>query len=385
MSVNRRNAIIQASVGALALGGLSFSTLGRAQKKKRKLVLIQLKGGNDGLNTVVPFNNPGYKKLRPQLALKNDETVQANVLGNLRLHRGLKSLLPGLNAGDLAIVQGLGYPKPNRSHFRSIDIWHTGSDSDETLTEGWLASAEGQPAGLFAANIGASSDGPFTNIQSMLTLSESQKLTPSKESTGNARRRSPAVQHIARVQKTLGDVIAEANHAVGTGRKKIQNSKFPNTKIGRDLGTAAAMIAGGSGALFRVQHGSFDTHKAQRNKHERLLTQLADAIAAFRLAMIKSGNYDDVTIMTYSEFGRRAIQNDSGGCDHGTAAPHFIMGGRIRGGLYGTYPSLRDLDDGDLKYTVDFRSLYRTVYAKGLGTSPSPFMAFREIRRLYKG
>lgn len=337
----------------------------------RTLVLIELHGGNDGLNTLVPFEDARYHSLRPTLAIAREQVLQ--LTPTLGFHPALEPLRP-LWERDLAIVAGVGYPQPNRSHFRSIEIWETGSDSQEYLDDGWLARLfEQHPLPTrFTADailLGKGDAGPLAGKRAKTIalrtpeefVRESALVRPTTVTGGNA-----ALRHIIAVQQEIG-------HASGDLQVQLQkaaalSTSFPSSKIGAQLETAARLlVAQTSIAVIKVIHGGFDTHAGQRHTHQRLLGELAQALVNFRSAMLAHGLWDRVLVTTYSEFGRRPAENGSAGTDHGTAAPHLLLGGRVQGGLYGAQPSLAQLQDGDLRHTVDYRSLYNTIIANWWG------------------
>lgn len=341
------------------------SDAGRA-RWDRILILIELHGGNDGLNTLIPYSDERYYQARLHLAIPRERVLQLSP--NLGLHAALEPLMGLWQARQLAIVQGVGYPKPNRSHFRSIEIWDTASDSDQILDEGWLARLfESNPLpaafGTEGIVLGPRESGPL-NGKTVRTialedpqqfLQQASRVRAVEQSSTN-----PALAHILQVQREL-------THAAGDLAVRLQqappfHASFPASPIGRQLEIAAQLlIARVPVAVVKVSHGSFDTHANQLGQHERLLKELADSLAEFRQVMEQAGLWDRVLMMTYSEFGRRVRENASAGTDHGTAAPHFLLGGKIKGGLYGEAPSLGDLQEGDLTYRVDYRSLYATV------------------------
>lgn len=336
-----------------------------AKSSSRVLVLVELKGGNDGLNTVVPYGDENYKKLRPRLALpKSKVTPLSEGLG---LHEKLSPLMPAWEDEHLAIVNGVGYESPNRSHFRSIEIWETGSDSDEYRQEGWISSIFGKaPTAQDSAADGiilSGSAGPLAG-QKMRNVA----FNDPKRFARQARRvqelersgANPALGHLLKVRRDLRKAaqIIEEKHR----RAKSLASEFPSTSLGRQLQTAAELLSSKVPvAVIKASLSGFDTHSAQKATHERLLGELSGALSAFRTALKKAQLWDDVLLMTYSEFGRRPAENASGGTDHGTAAPHFLLGGQVKGGLYGKQPSLTDLLDRDLRHHVDYRSLYSTI------------------------
>jgi uncharacterized protein (DUF1501 family) len=336
----------------------------------RKLViLVELRGGNDGLNTVVPYADPLYAKLRPRLAIPRDQVVQLTEMAGL--HPSLEKLRARWDEGRLAIVQGVGYPQPNLSHFRSIEIWDTASKSDEYLEAGWLArafSASPSPAG-FAADgvaVGAGSMGPLAGggaARCIALADPTQFLRNARLARGEGETRNAALAHILRVER---DVRASAEKLTADRRF---DASFPTGAFGNAVGTAAQLAANEAGvAVVRISLGSFDTHANQQGVHANLLRQLADGLDALRSALIEAGRWDTTVIATYGEFGRRARENQSGGTDHGTASAQLVLGGKVKGGMYGASPALDRLDgDGNLPHAVDFRGYYATFLDRWWG------------------
>ncbi|MGQ0809847.1 MAG: DUF1501 domain-containing protein [Nitrospiraceae bacterium] len=338
----------------------------------RILVLVELYGGNDGLNTVIPYSDDRYYQLRPRLAIPRDRVLQ--LTSQLGFHSALEPLMPLWEAKELAVVQGVGYDRPNRSHFRSIEIWETGSESEQVLDEGWLARLFTQsplPEDFTAEGIllGKGDAGPLSGGKARtIALHEPEQFIHQADRVAltEVATKNRALAHILHVQQ-------EILHAAGDLQSRLQHpptlsASFPATRIGKELEVAAKLLAARVPiAVIKVAHGSFDTHAGQLNQHQRLLEELAQALNTFRTAMRQQGLWDRVLVMTYSEFGRRVAENGSNGTDHGTAAPHLLIGGRVRGGLYGGTPSLSDLQDGDLRHTMDYRSLYATVIHRWWG------------------
>jgi len=335
----------------------------------RILILVELSGGNDGLNTVVPHEDERYRALRPRLALPSADLVPLG--GGFALHGALRPLATAWEARELAVVQGLGYPAPNRSHFRSIEIWETGSDSDEFLGDGWLArtirGAE-RPKERAADSIilGRDDPGPLDGEGlSNIVLGEpgefarrARRLDPAPGPGGRS-----ALDHILEVS----DEIRRAAEVIEERRKNAPalGVTFPTTRFGQQCETAAQLLAAELPiAVVKLFHGGFDTHANQLPTHARLLGELAGGLAALRDALVKAKVWDRVHVATYSEFGRRAGENGSGGTDHGAAAPHFVLGGKVKGGLHGAAPDLGELADGDLRFTTDYRRLYATIREK---------------------
>jgi uncharacterized protein (DUF1501 family) len=345
------------------------------------LVLIQLAGGNDGLDTVIPFGDPAYAALRRTLAPAESDLIKLDE--KLALHPALAPLLSAWKEGDFAIALGVGYPEPNRSHFRSTDIWETASASREVLDSGWLArllTPATRPASIFADSLilGETQAGPLKgpgmhNI-SMYNLDAflrdaAQIEAPTQPGKGN-------LGYIDSIEADI--VAAAASLAKIKGAIKEPSAAFPDTGLGKQMKTAFQLLAAGLRVpVIKLTLRGFDTHSDEKPAQEKLLGELAGAIAAFRRNLIREGLWDRVLVMTYSEFGRRAEENANGGTDHGTAAPLFMLGGKVKGGFYGSRPSLAqaDLENGDPAFSLDFRSLYRSVAQGFLGISDPALLA----------
>ena len=362
---------------AHAPGWAQASARRAASAAERILVLIELKGGNDGLNTVVPYADDSYHQLRPVIGIKQADVIQLDA--QTGLHPELKALLPLWEKGELGIVQGVGYPQPNLSHFRSIEIWETGSGSSEYLREGWVA--RGLNAGLsgFAkfttdgVMIGGSDFGALAgaravslnNPEAFVNQSRLAQSLPAGAALGN-----PALQHLLRVESDINQA------AVGLRAERFAFATvFPAGAFGNGVRAAAQVVASQKGRggvpVITLTLGSFDTHQNQPGLHANLLRQLAEGMAALKSALTELGAWDRTLLMTFSEFGRRPRQNSSNGTDHGTVAPHFVAGGAVRGGLYGQAPDLNRLDGTqNAGYSTDFRQLYATVAKDWWGVKP---------------
>lgn len=333
------------------------------------LVLVELKGGNDGLNTVVPFADPAYARLRPRLAVPRGQVVQ--LTERVGLHPALAPLRPAWSAGELAIVQGVGYPEPNLSHFRSIEIWDTASRSDQYLDDGWLARAfafspSPQDYAADGVVVGANGMGPLAGRGPRAIA-----LTKPEQFLRNARlardealpARTPALAHILRVERDIR-VSAERLHPGHSF-----TTAFPQGPFGAAVTSAAQLAANPAGiAVVRLSLGSFDTHANQQAVHANLLGQLGAGLAALREALVEIGRWDSTLVATYAEFGRRPRENDSGGTDHGTASAQLVLGGKVHGGIHGPAPALDRLDgNGNLAHAIDFRSYYATLLDRWWG------------------
>ena len=358
---------VAAGVVATTLPRLSFAV--QAQGYRRLLILIELKGGNDALNTVVPYADPAYYALRPRIAVKSDEVIRLDE--RMGLHPALQPLTALWQAKELAIVQGVGYAQPNLSHFRSIEIWDTASKSDEILGDGWLGrvfAATPVPA-AFAADgvvIGSSDLGPLAGPGTRaLALNETEQfLRQAKLAVAGGRRGNAALNHILKVQDNIQQAAAHLNPNI------VFRTEFPKNPFGTAVRTAAQLAANPSGiGVIRLSLNGFDTHQNQAPVHQRLLGDLAEGILALKSALVEINRWESTLVMTYSEFGRRPRENNSNGTDHGTAAAHFATGGRVKGGFYGQPPRLDRLESGNLAYEVDFRSLYATALERWWGLS----------------
>ncbi|EDT39051.1 DUF1501 domain-containing protein [Burkholderia ambifaria] len=337
------------------------------------LILVELKGGNDGLNTVVPYADPLYYQFRRGIGIKRDQVLQLDA--HTGLHPALAPLMPLWRDGQVAIVQGVGYPQPNLSHFRSIEIWDTASRSDQYLHEGWLTRTFAQapvPPGFAADGVvlGSAEMGPLANgARAIALVNPAQFIRAARlAEPSSLRERNPALAHIIDVEN---DIVKAADRLRPRGGMREFRTAFPAGTFGTSVKTAmqvlAACEASGAGAqdgvaVLRLTLNGFDTHQNQPGQHAALLKQFAEGMSATRDALIELGRWNQTLVMTYAEFGRRVRENQSNGTDHGTAAPHFVMGGRVAGGLYGAAPALGRLDgNGNLPVAVDFRQLYATV------------------------
>ena len=329
----------------------------------RVVVLIELNGGSDSLNAVVPYSDNTYKKVRRQLAIKRDNVLQLDE--STGLNKALEEIMPAWQAGELAVVRGVGYAQPNRSHFRSIEIVETAADTNQVLQDGWIARtfAETGVVSDLAADgvVLGGPTGPLAGIGlRTVVMTEASQFVRQAMMTPAPRDAPPrtALSHIMRQRSNIlsaaGGISRRLDRAPSFG-----DGMFSGSEIGRQMRVAARLIAARVPlATIKIRQSGYDTHRNQLNDQTRLLGQLTEAMVAFRSAMQQSGLWDKVLVMTYAEFGRRVAQNGNGGTDHGKAASHFVMGGRVKGGLYGAQPSLTDLDDGDLRYNIDYRRLY---------------------------
>ncbi|MBV9544231.1 MAG: DUF1501 domain-containing protein [Chloroflexi bacterium] len=353
------------------------------------LVAVQLTGGNDGLNTLIPFGDPGYFQARSSLAIQTSDILP--LTDTIGLHPRMAGLKQLYDNGLVAVVQGVGYPNPNRSHFRSMDIWHS-ARPDTFERTGWLGRYLdtcqcGQDRPLPAISAGDTLNSIFYTEHTLVpavanigafSVHTQKTSTRSMDTLKNIYNQAGYWStHEALIRKTtLGalDGSAQLQRAAAAYKTPVE---YPtNSPIAEQLRMVAQIIAGDLGTrVFSVQLGGFDTHAAQSNQQANLLGQLSDALTAFVSDLEAMGKQDDVLIMTFSEFGRRVAQNGSNGTDHGTAEPMFVIGRGVQAGLHGTYPSLQDLDDnGDLKFSTDFRQVFASVLQDHLSVDPAPVL-----------
>jgi uncharacterized protein (DUF1501 family) len=390
----------------LTLDSMAAATPGQytTGKDGTILVVLQLAGGNDGLNTLVPYADDAYHKARPTIALPPNQILKISDYAGL--HPKLTGLHSLYQEGHLGLVQGVGYPNPNRSHFRSTEIWQTASDSDRNGTDGWIgryfdsccpgadptvgvaiggetpqAFSSPTPKGIAfrnpeqfrymseAANDPASAD---MFMRQMNQVDDSGHASLSENSGGSIGMISgPGNDEGSTVdflQRTALGAQMSSDKILAITRKTKSTVNYPQSPLGNSLNMVARLIAGGLPTrVYYVSQGGFDTHSNQIASHDRLMTDLSMATASFVADLKAQRNFDRVLLLTFSEFGRRVAENASGGTDHGAAAPLFVLGGGVKPGLYGSYPNLTDLHDGDLKFSTDFRSIYATALEKWLG------------------
>jgi uncharacterized protein (DUF1501 family) len=372
--MNRRNFLRLAAYASVLPGAMlttanvAWAAAPAGARYRNLLVLIELKGGNDGLNTVVPYASPTYYALRPKLAIPRDQVVKlSDAVG---LHPALEPMLPLWKGRELAVLQGVGYPEPNLSHFRSIEIWDTASKSAEYLQDGWLtrAFAAAPTPTDFAADgviVGSPDLGPLAGAgtRAIALVNTEQFLRQARLAIPEGTARNRALQHILKVES---DIVQAASHL---NADHAFTTEFPQSGFGNAIKTACQVIASRAGvAVVRVTLSGFDTHSGQPGTQARLLGELSGGIVALKSALAELDRWNDTFVLTYAEFGRRPKENLSNGTDHGTASVHFAMGGRVAGGLYGEQPSLDRLSgDGNTGYAIDFRSVYATVLDRWWG------------------
>ena len=336
----------------------------RRGKSSRILLLVELKGGNDGLNTLIPYRDAHYHRARPSLRVEKGIPLSHD----MAINPYLRQLLPLWKEGDMAWIQGVGYNNPSRSHFHSMDIWETASTRSHN---GWLTHVlPVRQNRLNGVVLGDNDLGPLAGRNSAAVamedpttfLRQTKYLNKTQYPAANA-----SLAHMLNVQNQINHAASELGR-IYQGRHS--SVRFPTSRFGRKLALVTQMIINGMDTpVYKVSLEGFDTHAAQLNQHNNLMHHLGGGLKAFSDSMKREGLWDQVLVITYSEFGRRVAENNSGGTDHGAAAPHLAIGGRIKGGLYGKQPSLNpeNLHDGDLIHTVDFREIYATLAQRWLG------------------
>ena len=390
--MKRRNFIKASAIASSSvmipqfLKGVNAENLASSRQGKN-LVVIQFSGGNDGLNTIIPYQNDLYYKNRPSLGIKANEVLK--VSGSLGFNPAMESLRSLYDEGLMSIINSVGYPNPDRSHFRSMDIWHTASDSDEYLSTGWLgryldSNCSGCQSPHHALEVDDTLSLSLKGIEkSGFAMSNPNQL---KRISENKFLKSIIHHHeheheenVDYLYKTLVDTQASANYLYQKSKVHKTKVKYPKGAFGNDLKQIAElMTADADIKIYYANLGGFDTHAGQKNKQARLLKTYSDGMSAFVKDLKSNGLLDDTLIMTFSEFGRRVQQNASGGTDHGTANNVFLMGGNLKKkGFYNSAPDLKKLDKGDLIYQMDFRKIYATILEDWLDASPTKILGKR--------
>lgn len=405
MSSTRRSFIqsCAASSAAIAIGASSpkflssLASAAEAATSDNILVVLQLTGGNDGLNTIVPFKDEAYKKARPKLAIAADKVLKIN--DDLGFHPSLRGLSKLLESGKLAIVQGVGYPQPNRSHFESMDIWHTCTRKGGPRQSGWLGryldglkdhetagihlGEDKQPLAIVADKARCPSisspekfrlqDGGAPEVKEAIT----QNANAQRENKGDL---------LSFLQTSTTSALSASERISKALEAPSRGTSYPDHALGKKFKTAAQLIAAEMPTrVYYFDLDGFDTHAQQPDAHAGLLNQFGSSVEAFIDDLAKMGQSKRVTVMAFSEFGRRVGENASDGTDHGAAGPMFLIGDQVKSGLIGELPSLTDLDDGDLKFKIDFRQVYAAILkdwlkadaTELLGGKYEPVMLFR--------
>ena len=380
--VIKRKEFIQ--VGSLATASLMLPKFLKAFERpsmvpsgNKVVVILQLSGGNDGLNTVIPVRNDIYYRSRPRLGIRKDKAL--SLTEDVGLHPALTGFKELYDDGSLGILNNVGYPNPDRSHFRSMDIWHTASQSNEYWTNGWVgryldAQCNGCDKPTHAIELddvlslalkGTNMKGIAVKDPRRLYGTANEKffrdvLKNHKDEAGE--------QPVDYLYKTMAETLSSADYIFRQSKMHPTNAEYPKTELGTSLKTIASLIYSEINTkVYYVSLGSFDTHINQEGQQQRLFTEMNDAVKAFVKDLKSENRFDDVLLFTFSEFGRRVEQNASNGTDHGTANNMFFVSGALKQpGLMNSLPDLGDLNEGDLKYNVDFKNVYATVLNKWL-------------------
>lgn len=383
MLIKRRHFI---QVGSLATASLLTPKFLKAFEGKafvpagnKVVVILQLSGGNDGLNTVIPVRNDIYYRSRPRLGIEKNKTLY--VTDEAGLHPALTTFKQAFDDGSLGILNSVGYPNPDRSHFRSMDIWQTGSHSNQYLNSGWIGRyLDAQCTGCDKPTQALEIDDMLSlalkgdNIKG-LALKDPERLYGisnekyfkyiSKQHSTNHHDEQP----VDYLYKTMAETLSSADYIFQQSNLRPSKTQYPATELGNSFKTIASLIFSDINTkVYYVSQGSFDTHINQETQQQRLFKEMNDAVASFVKDLKTNNRFNDVLLFSFSEFGRRVTQNASGGTDHGTANNMFFLSGGLKEkGVLNALPDLNDLDEGDLKYKIDFKNVYATVLKNWLG------------------
>lgn len=366
---------------------------GNVQKHpERILVVLELSGGNDGLNTVVPYTNDDYYRARPTIAVQPNEVLK--VSDEYGFHSNLLGFESLFKDGQMAVVHGCGYPNPNRSHFESMKFWHTGVPNAPE-SRGWLGrfadAYQPEPVSSYIVNIakeqtaavkaGVHSPVVFDDPERFARQgSEDQKALLTELARKNDTEWNESLSFVRSIASTADESSEFIRHSCAEYKSQAD---YGYGDVGLDMKKIVALIAANSPArIYYTNFGSFDTHVTQASAHDGLFNQLGDAVHAFIRDLERIGRADDVSLLMFTEFGRRVKENASRGTDHGVASPMFIAGKNVQGGFYGEHPSLTDLDEGDLKMKTDFRSVYATMTREWMGFEDTQSILRKEFPTL---
>lgn len=331
------------------------------------IVFVQLNGGNDGLNTFVPYDNPLYYDLRTKIALSKDAVIGKNK--GMAFHPSLKDFAQMQQNGDLTVIQNVGYPEPIRSHFRSQEIWQTAADSNKYINEGWLGRYLDLQCNGHQATAGINLDS-IDNLAlkgmepNSITVKDPNRFKVKSDKEENVTLSdNPQLDFVRKIANSVTEGSDEIQKALAKSKSEIS---YPKTELSKNLEWIGRLIKGNlNSKVYYTSLGGFDTHDNQLAIHEKKLTDLNDALYSFYQDLKQAQLLQNVTIVVFSEFGRR-VKDNGNGTDHGTAAPMFIIGGNNKGTVLGNNPNLTDLDNGDLKYQIDFRSVYASLLKEKL-------------------
>ncbi|MCU0438584.1 MAG: DUF1501 domain-containing protein [Raineya sp.] len=356
----------------------------------KRLIIIQLSGGNDGLNTVIPFENDIYYNARPRLAIPKDSVLKLNT--EQGFHPAMSKMKQLYDEGLLCIFNSVGYPNPDRSHFRSMDIWHTASDSQEYLSTGWIGrfldtncekNCKAFSAIELDDTLSLAMKGEKVKGLAMQNPEKFYKMAKNKKINANISHHH-IHENVEYLYKTLTETVSSAEYIYEKNKIQKTNLEYPQNEFGQRLKTISQMIKSNLDIeIYYASLSGFDTHVNQLNTQERLLGMYSEAVYSLVMDLKQSGHLDNTLILTFSEFGRRVAQNASLGTDHGTSNNLFIIGNSLtKKGFYNQAPKLNLLDEGDLKYEIDFRNIYATILKKQLHTSQQSILG-KNFEELY--
>jgi len=355
--------------GFLAKTGSLLADDKSLANKERVLVVVQLAGGNDGLNTLIPFRDDAYYKARPKIGIARTKSLK--IADDFALHPEVGDLRKLYDAGELAVVPNVGYPNPNRSHFRATEIWETATPEKDVLT-GWVgryfdAECRGVPSPMLGLQLGEKPAMTFAHPKGRAVTLTNPSLFKWDDATGQAMERlnrvattdNPALDFLQRTGNDTLSLSRKIQDALKDGKSGAEYAPF---NFSQSLKVVAQMIAAEVPTrVYYVSLGGFDTHTTQTGRHAGLLQELSQGIGSFVADLKALGHLDRTLVMSFSEFGRRVSENEQQGTDHGTAGVMFLAGGKVKAGVHGSRPDLSDLDEGDLKFKTDFRSVYSAV------------------------
>ena len=361
-------------------------------KKERSVVVIELQGGNDALNTVIPYNNPLYYDYRNNVGIPEGDVLHLD--GEVGFNPNLSPVKHLWDQGNFAVINGIGYPNPNRSHFRSRDVWYT-AESEKIGAEGWLGAAirdldargenvltgvnfgRGLPRAMVCKGVPVASVANLETYGLMPDIQDEKSRQYALEAFSRIYGPTESKDIVAQVLSETGSNALKGADRLRTAPELYSSSvEYADTSISQSLKNMAQVMSAGLGTrIYYTQHGSFDTHSNELLAHAKLWTDVSTAIADFTSDLEEHGLADDTLILVFSEFGRR-IKDNGAGTDHGSGGVSFVIGGSVNGGLYGEYPSLRpeDHSEGDLHFTNDFRSTYATILNRWLELDPIPIV-----------
>ncbi|MBC5841378.1 MAG: DUF1501 domain-containing protein [Flavobacteriaceae bacterium] len=375
--MNRRNFL--SLTGTLTGGSLLLPDFLFSFSKQENLIIgdqcvvfVQLNGGNDGLNTFIPYLDPLYYEMRPKIALSKEQVIAGNK--EMAFHPALKGFAQMQQNGDLSVIQNVGYPEPNRSHFRSQEIWQTASDADQYINEGWLGRYLDLQCTTHMPTAGINID-TIDNLAlkgeepNAITIKDPNKFKiKNSKDDNNTLSDNPALDFVRKIANSAVEGSELIQKALSQSNAETQ---YPATGLGKNLEWIGRLIKGNlNSKVYYTSLGGFDTHDNQLVIHKNKLTELNDSLFSFYTDLKKAKLLQNVTIVVFSEFGRR-VKDNGNGTDHGTAAPMFVIGGNNKGKVIGNNPNLSDLQQGDLKHQIDFRSVYANLLQNKLGFNPS--------------